>query len=112
MIRKLYGYSERQTEARPAGARLWQAGGPLRWTASLALVVTVVAGLLASCATAPASREDKAALGAAATSRLQQMRTADPALNALLQKGYGYAVFPQVDKGGLAWAGPMAGGGV
>ena len=105
MIRKLYGYSERQTEAHPGGARLWQAGGPLGWTASLALVVTVVAGLLASCATAPASREDKAALGAAATSRLQQMRTADPALNALLQKGYGYAVFPQVDKGGLGVGG-------
>jgi len=68
-------------------------------------VVTVVAGLLASCATAPASREDKAALGAAATSRLQQMRTADPALDALLQKGYGYAVFPQVDKGGLGVGG-------
>jgi hypothetical protein len=38
-----------------------------------ALVLIVVAGLLGSCATAPASREDKAALVAAVTTRLQQM---------------------------------------
>jgi lipid-binding SYLF domain-containing protein len=71
----------------------------------LALVVTVVAGLLGSCATAPATREDQAALVAAATARLQQMRTADPTLGALLQKGDGYAVFPHVDKGGLGVGG-------
>jgi lipid-binding SYLF domain-containing protein len=77
----------------------------MRLTTGLALVVTVVTGLLGSCATAPASREDKAALVAAATARLQQMRTADPALGALMQKSYGYAVFPNVDKGGLGVGG-------
>ena len=41
----------------------------MRFTTGLALVVTVVAGLLSSCATAPASREDKAALVAEASSR-------------------------------------------
>jgi lipid-binding SYLF domain-containing protein len=71
----------------------------------MALVVTVLAGLLGSCATAPASREDKAALVAAATSRWQQMSTQDPALGALLQKGYGYSLFPHVDKGGLGVGG-------
>jgi lipid-binding SYLF domain-containing protein len=70
----------------------------------MALVI-VVAGLLGSCATAPASREDKAALVAAAASRLQQMRAEDPALGALIQKGYGYALFPNVDKGGLVVGG-------
>ena len=33
------------------------------------------------------------------------MRTADPTLGALMQKGYGYAVFPNVDKGGLGVGG-------
>ncbi|TMA56113.1 MAG: lipid-binding SYLF domain-containing protein [Deltaproteobacteria bacterium] len=65
----------------------------MRWTTGMALVLTVVAGLLGSCATAPASRE------------LQQMRTEDPALGALIQKGHGYSVFPQVDKGGLVVGG-------
>ena len=77
----------------------------MRLTTSMALVLTVVAGLLGSCATAPASREDQAALVAAATVRLQQMRTADPELGALIQKGHGYSVFPQVDKGGLVVGG-------
>jgi lipid-binding SYLF domain-containing protein len=77
----------------------------MRWTTSLALVVTVVAGLLGSCATAPASREDKAALVAEATSRLQQMSTEDPALGALVQRGHGYALFPNVGKAGLGVGG-------
>jgi len=77
----------------------------MRLTTGMALVLLVVAGLLGSCATAPASREDKAALVAAATSRLQQMSTADPALRVLIQQGYGYAIFPNVDKGGLGVGG-------
>jgi lipid-binding SYLF domain-containing protein len=99
------GPSERWGAARPSVAWCVQRGSLLRCTTGLALVVTVVTGLLGSCATAPASREDKAALIAAATARLQQMRTADPALGALMQKGYGYAVFPNVDKGGLGVGG-------
>jgi hypothetical protein len=82
----------------------------MRLMTGMALVLIVVAGLLGSCATAPASREDKAALVAAATSRLQQMRTADPALGELFQQGYGYALFPNVDKGGSSAAVPTAGG--
>jgi len=76
----------------------------MRFTTGLALV-TVVAGLLGSCATAPASREDKAALVAAATTRWQQMRQEDPALGALVQRSYGYALFPDVGKAGLGVGG-------
>ena len=104
-MRKPYGRSERLADARPCVGRPFTAGGLMRLTTSMALVLTVVAGLLGSCATAPASREDKAALVAAATSRLQQMQTEDPALGALIQKGYGYALFPNVDKGGLVVGG-------
>ena len=104
-MRKLYGHSERRTAAHPAVRRLVQAGGLLRFTTGLALAVTVMAGLLASCATAPATREDKAALVAEASSRWQQMRTADPALGALVQRGHGYALFPDVGKAGLGVGG-------
>ena len=92
-------------EARSAGGRPGTAGGVMRFTTGLALVVTVIAGLLDSCATAPASREDKAALVTEATSRWQQMRTADPALAALVQRGHGYALFPDVGKAGLGVGG-------
>jgi lipid-binding SYLF domain-containing protein len=71
----------------------------------MTLVLIVVGGLLGICATAPASREDKAALVAEATTRWQQMNTEDPALGALVKKGYGYALFPDVGKGGLVVGG-------
>ena len=104
-MRQPYGHSECVAEAHSSGGRPGKAGGFMRFTTGLALVVTVVAGLLASCATAPASREDKAALVAESTSRWQQMRTADPALAALVQRGHGYALFPDVGKAGLGVGG-------
>ena len=103
-MRKLYGRSTRGAEARSSGGRLGKGGGFMRFTTGLALV-TVVAGLLGSCATAPASREDKAALVGAATTRWQQMRQEDPALGALVQRSYGYALFPDVGKAGLGVGG-------
>ena len=102
---KPYGHSERVAEARTSGGRPGKAGGCMRFTTGLALAVTVVVGLLASCATAPASREDKAALVTESMSRWQQMRTVDPALDALVQRGYGYALFPDVGKAGLGVGG-------
>ena len=104
-MRKSYERLARRTAVRAAVRRLVQAGGVMRFTTGLALVVTVMAGLLASCATAPATREDKAALVAEASSRWQQMRTADPALGALVQRGHGYALFPDVGKAGLGVGG-------
>ena len=103
-MRKPYGRSTRVAEARSSGGRLGKVGGFMRFTTGLALV-TVVAGLLGSCATAPASREDKAALVGEATTRWQQMRQEDPALGALVQRSYGYALFPDVGKAGLGVGG-------
>ena len=103
-MRKLYGHATRRAEACRLVGWLVPTGGRLRCTTALALVVTI-AGLLASCATAPATREDKAALVAEATSRWQQMRVADPSLGALVQRGYGYALFPDVGKAGLGVGG-------
>ena len=103
-MRKLYGHSERRAAARPAVGWLGQRGGLLRCTTGLTVAVTI-AVLLGSCATAPATREDKAELVAEATSRWQQMRTADPALGALVQRGHGYALFPDVGKAGLGVGG-------
>ena len=103
-MRKPYEHATRRAEAHRLVGWLVPTGGRLRCTTALALVVTI-AGLLASCATAPATREDKAALVAEATSRWQQMRAADPSLGALVQRGYGYALFPDVGKAGLGVGG-------
>jgi lipid-binding SYLF domain-containing protein len=103
-MRKPYEHATRRAEVHRLVGWLVPTGGRLRCTTALALVVTI-AGLLASCATAPATREDKAALVAEATSRWQQMRAADPSLGALVQRGYGYALFPDVGKAGLGVGG-------
>ena len=75
------------------------------WMTGMALVLTVVVGLLGSCATAPTSREDKAALMSEAATRLQQMGAEDPALAALVKRSHGYSMFPNVGKAGLGVGG-------
>jgi lipid-binding SYLF domain-containing protein len=77
----------------------------MKWTIRMVLVLTVVAGLLVSCATAPTSRAAQEALVAEATSTLQQMRAEDPSLGELVRQSYGYALFPKVTKGGLGVGG-------
>jgi hypothetical protein len=56
-----YRHSVRRGAARPSVDWRVQTGGLLRCTTGLVLVVTVLAGLLGSYATAPASREDHTA---------------------------------------------------
>jgi len=68
-------------------------------------MLTIIAASLVGCATAPTSRADREALEGEATSSLQQMRAEDPGLAELLRRGYGYAIFPKVTKGGLGVGG-------
>ena len=83
----------------------------MKWTLGMVLVLTVVTGLLVSCATAPTSRAEQEALVAEATSTLQQMRVEDPSLGELVRQSYGYALFPKVTKGGLGVGGRLRPGG-
>jgi lipid-binding SYLF domain-containing protein len=77
----------------------------MKSTMYMALVLTVVAGLLVSCATAPASRTEKDTLLAEAAAAMKRMSAEDPGVAALVQRGYGYALFPEVTKGGLVVGG-------
>jgi hypothetical protein len=54
-------------------------------TTGMALLLTVVAGWLAGCATAPASRADKEALLAEAASALRRMRAEYPSVDLIVQ---------------------------
>jgi lipid-binding SYLF domain-containing protein len=71
----------------------------------MAIMLTVIGALLVGCATAPTSRAEREALVAEATSSLQQMRGDDPGLGELVRRSYGYAIFPDVTKGGLGVGG-------
>jgi lipid-binding SYLF domain-containing protein len=77
----------------------------MKSTTYMALALTVVAGLLVSCATAPSTRGEKETLLAEAASTMKQMREEDPTLGTLVQRGYGYSLFPKVAKGGLVVGG-------
>ena len=74
-------------------------------TTGLALVVTMVAGLLAGCATAPASRPERETLLTESVTALKRMSAEDPGVSALVKRGAGYALFPTVTKGGLVVGG-------
>jgi lipid-binding SYLF domain-containing protein len=77
----------------------------MRATTGRALVLTIVAGLLVGCATAPASRPEREALVTESITALQRMSAEDPGVSALVKRGTGYAVFPTVTKGGLVVGG-------
>jgi lipid-binding SYLF domain-containing protein len=71
----------------------------------MALILTVVVGLLVGCASGPASRAEQDALLQESAAAMQQMRAEDPALGELVRQSYGYALFPKVTKGGLVVGG-------
>src|SRR4030095_4879547 len=58
-----------------------------------------------ACSTAPESKEGKADLEARAASALTIAERADPTLGPMLRNMAGYAVFPQVNKGGIGIGG-------
>ena len=74
-------------------------------TTRVAIVLAVVAGLLISCSTAPSTPGDRNVLLQQATTTMTEMSREDPELDELIKKGYGYALFPEVAKGGLIFGG-------
>ena len=74
-------------------------------TTCRALVLTIVAGLLAGCATAPASRSERETLLTDSVTALKRMSAEDPGVVTLVKRGSGYALFPTVTKGGLVVGG-------
>lgn len=63
-------------------------------------IIALVFGFVA-CATAPKSPSARQELVTAANATLQDMTRRDPALGGVLQRSAGYAVFPQIGKGGF-----------
>lgn len=72
-------------------------------------VLGIVTGALlacsAACATAPKSAEDRQELSNDAHAALTKMLKKDPSLNGLLANSAGYAVFPEIGKGGFVVGG-------
>ena len=77
----------------------------MRSATRVAVGLTFAAGLLISCTTAPTTPGDRDALLQQATTTIGEMNRDDPGLDELTKRSYGYAVFPEVAKGGLVFGG-------
>jgi lipid-binding SYLF domain-containing protein len=75
------------------------------------LVSTAAALALVACAGSPDTRSEKLQLQREASTTLQMMKNKDPSLRPLLETAAGYAVFPDIGKGGFI-AGAAHGQGV
>jgi lipid-binding SYLF domain-containing protein len=65
------------------------------------VTVALLALLFAGCETAPKSEAKKATLEDEAMAALNRLKRTDPSLADLLDRSYGYVIFPNVGKGGV-----------
>jgi lipid-binding SYLF domain-containing protein len=71
-----------------------------------AIVVMVLGmGLMAGCSTGSVSKEERDPLFKQAQSSRQEWNKVDPQFEAFTKKGYGYAFFPEITKGGFVVGG-------
>src|SRR5229473_531044 len=77
----------------------------MKSTTRAAMVSALMAGWLVSCSTAPPTAETRNALREQATATMKEMNREDPSVEPFAGKGYGYALFPEVAKGGLVFGG-------
>jgi lipid-binding SYLF domain-containing protein len=75
-----------------------------KWIMPTAVVMIALA-TLSGCATAPTGAAGKASLDSDVTTALAKAKVQDPALQAFLDKAYGYAIFPSVGKGAVGVGG-------
>lgn len=77
----------------------------MRSTPRFVMGFTLAAGLFVSCSTAPVTQESRTELREQATVTMREMKQEHPEVDTLVSKGTGYAVFPEVTKGGLVFGG-------
>jgi lipid-binding SYLF domain-containing protein len=65
------------------------------------VVMALVAGLVTGCSTGSIPKEDGDALTKRAQASRQEWNKVDPQFEAFAKKGYGFAFFPEITKGGL-----------
>ena len=69
------------------------------------VVMALVMGLVAGCSTGPVGKAEGDALMKNAQASRQEWNKVDPQFEAFAKKGYGYAFFPEITKGGFVVGG-------
>lgn len=67
---------------------------------NVGMLAVAIGFAVAGCATAPETQGERRSLEARADATIQTMTARDPGLRQVLEDAYGYAVFPEVGKGG------------
>src|SRR4029453_16936468 len=69
------------------------------------VVMGLVMGLMAGCGTGSVSKEERDTLIKQAQASRQEWNKVDPQFEAFAKKGYGFAFFPEITKGGFVFGG-------
>jgi lipid-binding SYLF domain-containing protein len=95
-------FVERCRETMTIGSRATvPEGGPMQSKTRAIVVMVVIMGLMAGCSTGSVTKEEGDALLKRSQASRQEWNKMDPQLEAFAKKGYGYAFFPEITKGGL-----------
>src|SRR5215831_6709122 len=65
------------------------------------MLIALIVGLVAGCSTGSVPQAEGDALMKSAQASRQEWNKIDPQFEAFAKKGYGYAYFPEITKGGL-----------
>jgi lipid-binding SYLF domain-containing protein len=74
-------------------------------TTSAMTGIALATALMVGCSTAPPTPEAKDELSRKAAAERQEWNRLDPELEAFAKRGYGFAFFPEITKGGLVLGG-------
>lgn len=72
---------------------------------TLGLIAGIAAITLSGCDTAPKTESDKNVLSIRSRTAMDEFKRVDPSLQRMLDKAYGYAIFPSVGKGAVGVGG-------
>ena len=95
-------FVERCRETMTIGSRATvPEGGPMQSKTRAIVVMVLIMGLMAGCSTGSVTKEEGDVLLKRSQASRQEWNKMDPQLEAFAKKGYGYAFFPEITKGGL-----------
>ena len=69
------------------------------------IVIALVVGLVSGCSTGSVTKEEGDALVKRSQASRQEWNKVDPQFEAFAKKGYGFAFFPEITKGGFVFGG-------
>src|SRR5499427_5110305 len=69
------------------------------------MLIALIVGLVAGCSTGSVPQAEGDALMKSAQASRQEWNKIDPQFEAFAKKGYGYAFFPEITKGGFVFGG-------